>query len=214
MTRVKICGLSRLQDIITVNRYMPDYIGFVFAGGSKRQIDDETAKTLKRALNPFIKAVGVFVNEEIGHIVHLCETDTIDVVQLHGDESEKDILALQKLITKPVIKAVRVRDEKDILKAENLSCDYLLLDAYQEKEYGGSGKTFDWSVLRSMEGIRKPFYLAGGINLENVMCAVSRFHPYCVDVSSGVETDGVKDPQKIRELITKVRDANVNHYEN
>jgi phosphoribosylanthranilate isomerase len=117
-------------------------------------------------------------------------------------EDEEYIRTLQKLVTKPIIKAVRVRSGDDILRAESLSCEYLLLDAYRENEYGGSGKTFDWSVISK---VSKPYFLAGGLNQDNAAGAVTRFHPYCIDVSSGVETNGWKDNDKIVDMITKVR---------
>jgi len=204
VAKIKICGLTREQDIDTVNTVLPDYIGFVFAR-SKRQIDENRAKELKNCLNPLIKAVGVFVNEEIEKIIKLCSLQMIDMVQLHGDENEDYIRLLKKYVTNKVIKAVRVKEPGDIKKAMNYPCDYLLLDAYHEKDYGGTGKTFDWSMIPA---INKPFFLAGGINPGNVVHAIMHHNPYCIDVSSGVETNGYKDPGKIMEIVAITRQLN------
>jgi len=201
MTKVKICGLSRPIDIDMVNTVLPDYIGFVFAK-SRRQVTEVMAKELKERLLPQIQAVGVFVNEELEKIMHLCKDGIIDLIQLHGDEDENYIRELRKGVKNPIIKAVRVRNTKDIEEAAKLTCDYLLLDTYKEGLYGGSGEIFDWSVITKTE---KPFFLAGGIHTENILQAISQANPYCIDVSSGVETDGIKDRNKIIDIITKVR---------
>lgn len=201
MSRIKICGLSRIEDIAAVNEVLPDYIGFVFAE-SRRQISYEKARLLKDRLNPAIQAVGVFVNEDIGQIVSLCDNGIIDLVQLHGDETVEYVNLLRSLIPNPVIKAVRVRSTEDIMKAEEFPSDYLLLDAYHEDMYGGSGKTFDWSLIKA---VKKPFFLAGGIHSDNILDAQSSCQPYCIDVSSGVETDGWKDPEKIRGIVRGIK---------
>lgn len=201
MTKIKICGLSRIEDIDIVNEILPDYIGFVFTK-SKRQVNETVAKVLKAKLNHVIQAAGVFVNEEIDRITRLCNTGTIDIIQLHGDENEDYIRKLQSLVTNPIIKAVRVRAAEDITKASVLRCEYLLLDTYKEEKYGGSGEVFDWSITTEL---RRPIFLAGGIDPNNVLQAIATVQPYCIDVSSGVETDGWKDGAKIRDIVTKVR---------
>ena len=201
MTKIKICGLSRPIDIDMVNTVLPDFIGFVFAK-SRRQVTEVMAKELKERLLPQIQAVGVFVNEELEKIMHLCKDGIIDLIQLHGDEDENYIRELRKGVKNPIIKAVRVRNTKDIEEAAKLTCDYLLLDTYKEGLYGGSGEIFDWSVITKIE---KPFFLAGGLHTENILQAISQANPYCIDVSSGVETDGIKDRNKIIDIITKVR---------
>ena len=201
MTRIKICGLVRKQDIDAVNIAMPDYVGFVFAK-SKRQVDEGRAKLLKACLNPSIKAVGVFVNEDIRTIIKLCCSDVIDVIQLHGDEDDVYIRKLKSSVPNRIIKAIRVKDQDDIKKAMHLSCDYLLLDAYHEGQYGGTGRSFDWSVI---ENVSKPFFLAGGINCSNIAQAIEMHKPFCIDVSSGAETDGYKDPRKIIDIVARVR---------
>ncbi|MGB4660463.1 MAG: phosphoribosylanthranilate isomerase, partial [Mobilitalea sp.] len=189
MTKIKICGLSRPIDIEMVNNVLPDYIGFVFAK-SKRQVNDSTALLLKSNLDPKIQVVGVFVNEDSNRIVRLCQEGVIDVIQLHGDEGEGYIRQLKSSVSNPIIKAVRVQTAEDIRLAEELSCDYILLDTYKDNQYGGSGETFNWSIVPKG---KKPFFLAGGINTENVLEAIESMNPYCIDVSSGVETDGYKD---------------------
>lgn len=210
MTKIKICGLSRPADITIVNEVLPDYIGFVFAK-SRRQVSEVTAMELRANLNPKIKVVGVFVNEEIEKVIRLCNSNVIDIVQLHGDEGEVYLQKLKTSINNPIIKAVRVRSTEDIRQANKLTCDYLLLDAYKEDQYGGSGEIFDWSILGKPSNMGatsyrdKPYFLAGGINSGNVIQAMTQGHPYCIDVSSGVETDGYKDADKIVEIIKKIR---------
>ena len=201
MTKIKICGLSRIKDIEAVNQILPDYIGFVFAQ-SKRRVNLKTAKQLKDVLDKRIQAIGVFVNESHEQITELCGRGIIDMVQLHGDEDEGYIRKLKEQISAPVIKAVRVQSTGQIINAQKIPCDYLLLDTYQKDVYGGSGKRFDWSLIP--EGI-KPFFLAGGIDLKNAHDALTQSHPYCLDVSSGVETGGLKDAQKIKEIVQIVR---------
>lgn len=201
MVKIKICGLMRKEDIDAVNAALPDYVGFIFAK-SRRQIDENKAKELRASLNPSIKAVGVFVNEDIESIIRLYNTGIIDVVQLHGDEDEDYIRKLKACVSNEIIKAVRVKGEEDIRKAEGLSCDYLLFDTYHEGTYGGTGKTFNWSMIPDLN---KPYFLAGGINSENIEQAIKQHNPYCIDVSSGVEIDGYKDPEKIMEIVMRVR---------
>lgn len=198
--RIKICGLSRIRDIEAVNRVRPDYIGFVFAP-SKRQVGATWASSLKRALDHRIQAVGVFVNAPVSEVVQLADGGTIQVIQLHGDEDEAYIRELKRRSGAPVIKAVRVQSGEDILRAKQLPCDYLLLDTYTKGQYGGSGRVFDWNMIPPLG---KPFFLAGGICRENVPEALA-CRPYCLDVSSAVETDGRKDPEKIRRMVEAVR---------
>lgn len=209
--KIKICGLKRKEDIDYVNQYMPDYIGFVFAG-VKRKIDFETAKVLKHRLNPQIKAVGVFVNEDISFILRLVVDGILDIVQLHGDEDERYIIELKESLKNygkkniPIIKAVRVQTKEQILDAEQLPVECLLLDAFKEDEYGGSGKIFDHKLIPELQ---KPFILAGGITSENVMGILDELSrqgkkPVCIDVSSSVETNGYKDKIKIGNIVNKI----------
>lgn len=202
-TRVKICGLKRLEDVDYVNAVKPEFVGFVFAK-SKRQIDDRTAEVLRARLMDGIKAVGVFVNEPISHIAVLCKKGIIDIVQLHGDEDEDYIEALREHIDKPIIKAFRIKDKGDLADALHSSAELVLLDTYVDGNYGGTGKRFDTSII---PGDFRRVILAGGINIENVQEMVEKIHPYCIDVSSGVETDGYKDKEKIIEFVQKVREC-------
>lgn len=196
MLKIKICGLSRPEDIEYVNVCKPDYIGFVFAK-SKRQITFEQAKKLSDNLDTSIAAVGVFVNEEITNIKKLCENRTIDLIQLHGNENEAYIDKLKNVCNKQIIKAFKVNSKQDILAAEKSSADYILLD----NGAGGTGEKFDWSLINK---INKPYFLAGGINTTNLDEAILK-KPFCVDVSSGAETDGIKDKNKIFDIVKKFK---------
>jgi len=201
MTKIKICGLTRMLDIEYVNDALPDYIGFVFAK-SRRQVSPETAAQLKSVLDSRIIAVGVFVNENINVVAQLCSRGIIDIIQLHGDENEEYIRALYQEVNKPIIKAIRVKTADSLTSIGHLPCDFLLLDTYSEKQYGGTGKTFDWKFAKS---INKPFFLAGGIFPGNAKAAIENAKPYCLDISSGVETNGLKDINKIIQLVNEIR---------
>ncbi|WP_040196663.1 phosphoribosylanthranilate isomerase [Candidatus Soleaferrea massiliensis] len=201
MTKIKICGLTRPEDIQYVNEARPDYIGFVFAE-SRRRVTIDQAAGLREMLHASIRPVGVFVNEPAEQIAEICRRGIIDIVQLHGDEDEGYIRRLRTLTGHPVLKAVRVRCREDILKAEQLPCERLLLDTYSKRQYGGCGEVFSWELIPASA---KPYFLAGGLTAENIETAVRTLRPYAVDVSSGVETGGYKDPQKIFELIERVR---------
>ena len=201
--RIKICGLSRFADIMAVNEAMPDYAGFVFARSS-RQVTADKARQLKRELEPGIQAVGVFVNATIHEIRRLAGEDggpVIDMIQLHGDEDEGYLRRLKRYTSLPIIKAVRARSREQILEVARLPCEYLLLDTYTKGQYGGSGRSFDWELIPELS---KPYFLAGGIQPGNLKDAVAR-HPYCVDVSSGVETEGRKDRGKILKMVRTLR---------
>jgi len=204
MTLIKICGLTRLEDIAAVNEYRPDLIGFVFAA-SPRQVNQEQAMVLKAALDPNITAVGVFVNENPDRILDILRRGIIDMVQLHGNESAKYLALLKSHADCPVIKAVRVETAEQVLEAEQLPGDFLLLDSYHPGQLGGTGQTFDHTLIPVLS---KHYFLAGGINPENIASILANTHPYGIDVSSGVETNRLKDPDKIRQVITAVRKAN------
>ncbi|MBQ2616857.1 MAG: phosphoribosylanthranilate isomerase [Synergistaceae bacterium] len=196
--RVKFCGLSRFPDIEAVNELMPDYAGFVFWDKSKRYVTPENAEALRRGLSPRIKAVGVFVDENPEIIAEICGHGIIGIIQLHGHENEEYISRLRTLTNKPVIKAFKVREAEDVMRAENCTADFVMLDSGM-----GTGKVFDWSLLA---GITRPYFLAGGLDAGNVREAVSRLRPYAVDVSSGIETGGVKDRMKMSEFIAALRE--------
>lgn len=198
MTRIKLCGLTRPCDIAAANELMPEYIGFVFFPKSRRYVSPEQARALREQLSPGIKAVGVFVNEAPENIAALLHQGIIDMAQLHGKETEEDIRQLRALTDAPIIQAFRVDNEQDVTRAEQSSADYLLLDSGS----GGTGTTFDWKLIQN---IRRPYFLAGGLNPDNVGKAVEALHPYAVDVSSGIETDGYKDVTKMRAFVRTVR---------
>lgn len=200
---IKICGIRRREDIEIINKYQPDYIGFVFAK-SKRQVTPKQAAQLSEMLTGDTKTVGVFVNASCGDIKNAVDIAGLDVVQLHGDEDEEYIKNLD--VDCEIWKAVRVRDGADIPDVRG--ADRLLLDKYTEKEYGGSGKTFDWSSAGTVN-TNKPIILAGGLDKNNVNNGIKIFNPVCVDVSSSVETDGFKDEKKIKEFIITVRNNEI-----
>ncbi len=203
MAKVKVCGLSRVEDIRYCNELKPDYIGFILGfPKSKRNISFEKAKELKSHLDSTIQAVGVFVNLDIESIAKLCNENTIDIVQLHGNEDSSYIEKLKSKIDKPIVKAVRVQSAEEILQADALPCDYLLLDTYVSNMVGGSGLAFDWSIIPPTS---KPFFLAGGLNAQNVRSAIETCNPYAVDVSSSMEVGNYKSYDKIKEFISKVR---------
>ena len=197
MTRIKMCGLRRSEDIEAVNRLAPEYIGFVFAPASRRYVSPAEAAGLRQALRPEIRAVGVFVNEEIRTVTRLLQEGIIDIAQLHGNEDAEYISRLRDSAGKPVIRAFRVKEEADLRVAEGSPADMILLDAG-----AGDGKTFDWSLLAS---VSRPYFLAGGLTPENAAEAVERFRPFAVDVSSGIETNGFKDFEKMRAFVRAVR---------
>ncbi len=201
MTKIKICGLKRIEDVDYVNEFMPDYAGFVFAG-KKRKIDKELASKLKEHMNPKIKVVGVFVDEPIENVTDLVISDIIDIVQLHGDEDKDYIEQLRKKVDVPIIKAVRVQSAQDIIDAKELKADYLLLDSYSSTHPGGTGLGFDKSLIpKDLDN----YFLAGGLGPDNLKDSIVRYSPYAVDLSSSVETDGFKDREKIKEVIEIVR---------
>ncbi len=199
MTRIKMCGLRRAEDIAAVNELRPDYIGFVFFCGSKRYITPETAKELRERLNPGIRAVGVFVDEEPETVARLLEDGVIDLAQLHGHEDEAFLKEMRKRTDKPLIQAFRVRSAEDVRRAQDSSAEGILLDAG-----AGEGKTFGWDWLGAAG---RPYFLAGGLNPGNVSRAVRELKPWAVDVSSGIETDGFKDLDKMRSFVSAVREG-------
>lgn len=209
--KVKICGLKTVADVEKVNKYLPEYIGFVFAA-TKRFVTDEQALTMKQALDARIKAVGVFVDEPQEHIVSLCKRNIIDMVQLHGSETKKYIRELKQKICVPVIKAVKVKSVSEVIKLMSDEADYMLYDTYKKGEYGGTGERFSLEMLESaFENVRvqksviKPYFVAGGLDCENVKDIINQTDCYAVDVSTGVETDGIKDEIKIKKFIENCR---------
>lgn len=195
MVKIKICGIKRLEDIEIVNKYNPDYIGFVFAD-SKRKISHDLAKRLKDNLNSNILSVGVFVNSSKDEILGLFNEGIIEIAQLHGNESEEYIIDIKERTNYElkIINAIEMSQDIDLLKYDKSLADYLLLDSGK-----GSGKTFDWQLIRN--DLKKNFFLAGGLNIQNVREAIHECNPYAIDLSSGLETDGFKDEMKIKEIM-------------
>lgn len=192
MAKIKICGLKRKEDISFVNELKPDYIGFILSNGYKRSIDMEILRNLRDRLSKDIKTVGVFVDEDIEIVNMLIKMNLIDIVQLHGSETVRYI----KQIDAPVIKMLRPDDFDKISEFEPY-VDYFLFDSG-----AGSGKTFDWGMIVKTQ---KPFFLAGGLDENNLEKAIKEINPYCVDLSSAVETDEVKDYDKMKTIIDIVR---------
>lgn len=215
--KVKMCGISKVETIPAVVEAKPDYMGLVFAP-SKRQVTVDQAKTLVEELhkqytkrynngaeqsnNDEIKTVGVFVNETLDNLVSIATEANLDVVQLHGDEDEAFIQSLKERTNVEVWKAVQIRSAADAEAWIDSSADMLLFDAYHKDERGGTGEVFDWSCLDEFE---RPFMLAGGIDSTNVARAIRTVRPYGIDISSGIETDGVKDDEKIKAFTNIVR---------
>lgn len=215
--KVKMCGISKVETIPAVVEAKPDYMGLVFAP-SKRQVTVDQAKTLveelhkqyatrynsgaEQSTNDEIKTVGVFVNETLENLVTIATDANLDAVQLHGDEDEAFIKALKEKTDVEVWKAVQIRSSTDAEAWIDSSADMLLFDAYHKDERGGTGEVFDWSCLDEFE---RPFMLAGGIDSTNVAHAIRTVRPYGIDISSGIETDGVKDDEKIKAFTNIVR---------
>ena len=206
MTRVKICGLSRPEDIFQANKLKSDYIGFVFYPKSKRAVTQSQAALLKAMLDKEIKAVGVFVNADIAFIEKLAQLRIIDLVQLHGDEDSLYIQELRKKVYIPIIKAIRVQGEESLQNLRNYPVDFFLFDTYKPGQYGGTGERFNLEL----EGVTipKPYFIAGGLDASNVAQVIAENpHAYAVDVSGGVEDSatGLKDAQKMADFVAQVK---------
>lgn len=198
MTKIKICGLYRERDIDFVNQYLPDYAGFVINfPRSHRSVSPEKAGKLVRLLNPGIPAVGVIVNQPLEQAARLLEEHVVDILQLHGSESGDYIRALKERTGQEVWKAFQIRSRADLDAAKACPADRIILD-----NGAGTGEVFDWALLK---GFDRPFFLAGGLGPQNAVRAVKTVHPYGIDLSSGVETDGLKDKGKISSVIASVR---------
>ncbi|MFS4085723.1 phosphoribosylanthranilate isomerase [Aerococcus urinaeequi] len=201
MVKVKICGLRRPEDIEAANAAKPDYVGFIFVEGTKRYVEPIQAAQFRKDLAGDIQTVGVFVNARIEKIVAICKAGIIDVIQLHGEEDATYIDQLKGQVDQEIIKSVAVGDE---LVVDPNQADYLLFDSLSPSR-GGSGKVFDWQMVSAYQ--EKPFFLAGGLGVENIEEALKVVQPYAVDASSSLETDGVKDPVKMQEFVAKIREV-------
>ena len=196
-TELKICGLSRLEDIVAVNRHGADYAGFVFFEKSKRYVDPYKANELIELLRADIKPVGVFMDEPIDNVVRIARLTGVELVQLHGHESDEYVEYIKRTLDRPVIKAYKASEEGALERASNSNADYVMIDSG-----AGSGRKFDWSILKDF---KRDYFLAGGLDPESVGEAISLLEPFAVDVSSGVETDGIKDEEKIANFIKAVK---------
>ena len=215
MVHVKFCGIRRAEDIEAINRLKPDLAGFVFAK-SKRQVSKEQAVRLKKQLDTKIEAVAVLVNMPVEEASTLANSGIADLLQLHGDEDAAYIEALRKLTGAKIIKAIRLRSGEPAANAKILTeaaqADYYLFDTFVPDAYGGTGKTFSLSLLKGVP-VDKPFFLAGGLNAENVAEIIGKVREdarrlpyfYGVDVSGGIETDGCKDPVKMEAFMKAIR---------
>lgn len=207
MTKIKICGLSRREDIESVNMVSPDYIGFIMGfPKSHRNITIERAKTLRAGLKEEIQVVGVFVDAEISMIVDACAQKVIDIIQLHGREDIRYIERLKAVLASvevqaKIIKAIQVKSKEDLALIKEVPADMILLDAGM-----GDGKLFSQEQMELLKSVNRDYFLAGGLNPENVSELLESLHPFGVDVSSGVETEKKKDRKKIRRFVQNVRD--------
>lgn len=195
---IKFCGIRRPEDIEAVNETRPDLAGFIIVKDRRRYIAPEKVRELRQLLDPSVKVVGVFIDEDIDVVEELIKDKTIDIAQLHGNESEDYIRKLKSRTGAQVIKAVGIRSSEDVERAERSPADLVIVDS----PGGGTGNTFDWELLKK---IKRPYILAGGINAENIEEAVEMLHPYGVDVSSGIETDGYKDKEKMKAFMALVK---------
>lgn len=198
-TKIKICGLQSAEDIEMVNELMPEYAGFVFCE-SRRKVSKEKAEELIKSLDSKIKKVGVFLDQDLEEVHNIAQDCSLDILQFHGSESQQYCNSFIQEIWKSFL----VEDESSLEMLENYSTEGYLLDSFVKRVAGGSGKKFNWEILENKE-IPRTFIIAGGLNSENVQEGIRRTKPDIVDVSSGVETNGCKDYQKIKEFIRKVR---------
>lgn len=196
-TELKICGLSRMEDVIAVNRHGADYAGFVFFKKSKRYIDPYKAGELIEFLRSDIKSVGVFMDEPLDSVISTARISGVEMIQLHGHESEEYVEYVKRTLERPVIKAFKADEEGALEKALHTTADYVLIDSG-----AGSGKKFDWNLLKDF---KREYFLAGGLDPDSVGEAIRTLEPFAVDVSSGVETDGIKDEKKIESFIKAVK---------
>lgn len=207
-TRVKICGLTRIEDVRAAVDAGADAVGFVFVSGTPREVTMEVAALLRRAVPPFVSAVGLFVNADPERVRETVQAARLDVVQLHGEEPPDVAWACGRWAR--VIKAFRVRGPETLkeMPAYDAVADAYLLDAYVAGAHGGTGARFDWELAKEAKGLGKPLILAGGLKPENAAEAIGQVGPFALDVSSGVESaPGIKDAGRIARLLDAVRTA-------
>ncbi len=200
--KIKICGIRRPEDVEIVNEFLPDYIGFILVPASKRYVSPEKIVELKKNLDPRIKTVGVVVNESVEKLGEIRKICGLDVIQLHGEESPE----FCKELGGRIWKAIRVKDEDcvEILEKYAEYTELLLLDTYVEGTHGGTGQAFDWDLIDFLSADYN-IGLAGGITRGNAALAKKKVEPELIDVASGSETNGVKDREKIKDIIQIIR---------
>lgn len=202
MAKLKICGLTCEADVATVNEVKPDFAGFVIeVPGRRRSVTPEQVKVLVKGLNEETLPIGVFVDAPPELPISLLRDGTLWAAQLHGNEDEDYIEKIQNMTGKPVIKAFSIKTSEDVKRALRSPGDYILLD----QGAGGTGEIFDWDLVPP---VKRPFFLAGGLAPENLRTAIAKLHPWAVDISSSLETDGKKDPAKIRQLSKMLKQIN------
>ena len=197
--KIKICGIKNENEAKIINECMPDIAGFVFASG-KRQIDINKAKILKKIINPEIETAGIFVEQNEDEILEIYNEKVIDIIQLHGDYDERTIKNLKEKTNAKIIKVIRVKE--GFYKIETLA-DFILFDTYSKDKYGGLNKTFDWNI-KIISNV--PYFVAGGINENNIIEMVKKLTPYGVNISSGVEVDGFKTKEKVFNIIKIIKE--------
>lgn len=202
--KIKFCGIRRAEDVGFCNVLRPDYMGMILSDGFRRTVTADQAAVLVQQKHTDIQAVGVFVNETPEDIAKIAKKASLEVIQLHGDEDAEIIRAVRAKTGLPVWKAVRVQSEAEIRAAEQLSADMLILEGYTPEQVGGTGVTANWPLLAHAKP-QQPFFLAGGLRPENLREAVKIVQPIGVDLSSGIETDGVKDFEKMKEIVKILR---------
>ncbi len=209
--KIKICGITNIEDAATAVELGADALGFIFYSGSKRFVDPAAARDIILKLPPFITSVGVFVNQDLDEIKRILDITGVNTVQLHGDESPEFCGSVTASVPAKVIKAIRVKDSLDAGSLAQYPVQAILLDTYSDAEYGGTGKSFDWGILKDID-IEQKVILSGGLSPDNVAQAVEAVKPYAVDVNSGVEAGpGKKDHEKLKKFIEAIRYGNKNN---
>ena len=201
MTKIKFCGMRTIEAAYAANEIKPDYVGFVLAPRFWRYISPDEARRIKAVLSPEIKTVGVFVDNPLEEVAELLESGVIDLAQLHGNEDDEFIKSLQTRTGKPIIKAFKIVSPDDVRRAQESPADYVLLDSGT-----GTGQSFDRSLIGDFA---REYFLAGGLDPENVREAIEKCRPYAVDVSSGIETQRIKDKNKMKRFAEAVRAAKI-----
>lgn len=206
--KIKFCGIRRKEDVQYINELEPDYMGMILTSGFRRSVGIEQAKELVDECNPKVKKVGVFVNQSIEEVLNISTKLSLDVIQLHGEENLEYIEKISDKAKCQIWKAVRVKCADEIRVADTFPVDLLVLEGYVTGEVGGTGVEADWELI-AKNPPRKPFLLAGGLTPQNVEGVSKIVKPFGVDVSSGIETDGIKDFNKMKEIIIKIRGVKV-----